>query len=147
MALSIDGTGNGTIGNLSVTTATGNIVSSGDSGTITASMLDGGQSGSAPALAVRAYVNFNGTGTVAIRESVNISSITDNGVGSYTTNYTTAMPNADYTVGFGCRQASSGSDAYGRLSDVMSTSQTKFFIKDLAGTAVDSFTVTATVCV
>jgi hypothetical protein len=44
----------------------------------------------------RAWVNFNGTGTVAIRESVNVSSITDNGTGDYTVNFTTAMPDANY---------------------------------------------------
>ena len=44
----------------------------------------------------RAWVNFNGTGTVAIRASGNVSSITDNGTGDYTVNFTTAMPDADY---------------------------------------------------
>jgi hypothetical protein len=44
----------------------------------------------------RAWVNFNGTGTVAIRASGNVSSITDNGTGDYTVNFTTAMPDANY---------------------------------------------------
>ena len=55
-------------------------------------------SGSAPIYACRAWVNFNGTGTVAIRASGNVSSITDNGTGDYTVNFTTAMPDADYAV-------------------------------------------------
>lgn len=55
-------------------------------------------SGSAPIYACRAWVNFNGTGTVAIRASGNVSSITDNGTGDYTVNFTTAMPDANYTV-------------------------------------------------
>ncbi len=46
----------------------------------------------------RAWVNFNGTGTVAIRASGNVSSITDNGTGDYTVNFTTAMPDANYSV-------------------------------------------------
>jgi hypothetical protein len=46
----------------------------------------------------KAWVNFNGTGTVAIRSSFNVSSITDNGTGDYTVNFTTAMPNANYAV-------------------------------------------------
>jgi hypothetical protein len=46
----------------------------------------------------RAWVNFNGTGTVAIRASFNVSSITDNGTGSYTINFTTAMPDTNYAV-------------------------------------------------
>lgn len=67
--------------------------------------------GSAPIYACRAWVNFNGTGTVAIRASGNVSSITDNGVGSHTVNFTTAMPDANYSVvvstnGVGASQAS-----------------------------------------
>ena len=55
-------------------------------------------SGTAPIYPCRAWVNFNGTGTVAIRASGNVSSITDNGVGDYTVNLTTAMPDANYSV-------------------------------------------------
>lgn len=44
----------------------------------------------------RAWVNFNGTGTVAIRASFNVSSITDNGTGDYTVNFTSAMPDVNY---------------------------------------------------
>jgi hypothetical protein len=44
----------------------------------------------------RAWVNFNGTGTVAIRASFNVSSITDRGTGLYTLNFTTALPDANY---------------------------------------------------
>jgi len=47
--------------------------------------------------ACKAWVNFNGTGTVAIRESYNVSSITDNGVGLYTVNFTTAMADVNYS--------------------------------------------------
>ena len=44
----------------------------------------------------KAWVNFNGTGTVAIRDSYNVGSITDNGTGTYTVNFSTAMTNANY---------------------------------------------------
>ena len=54
--------------------------------------------GTAPAYLCRAWVNFNGTGTVAIRASGNVSSITDNGTGNYTVNMTTAMPDTNYVV-------------------------------------------------
>jgi hypothetical protein len=64
-------------------------------------------SGSAPIYSCRAWVNFNGTGSVAIRASGNVSSITDNGTGDYTVNFTTAMPDANYAVVTG---ASSNSD-------------------------------------
>lgn len=45
----------------------------------------------------KAWVNFNGTGTVAIRRAFNVSSITDNGTGNYTVNFATAMSDADYS--------------------------------------------------
>jgi hypothetical protein len=69
-------------------------------GTLTISTLsDGTNSTSAtnPILgSAKAWVNFNGTGTVAIRASYNVSSITDNGTGDYTVNFTNAMPNANF---------------------------------------------------
>lgn len=46
----------------------------------------------------RAWVNFNGTGTVAIRASFNVSSITDNGTGDYTVNFTNAMADTSYAA-------------------------------------------------
>jgi hypothetical protein len=52
----------------------------------------------ATAFGCRAWVNFNGTGTVAIRASGNVTSITDNNVGDYTVNFTTAMPDANYAA-------------------------------------------------
>ena len=58
----------------------------------------------ATAYGCRAWVNFNGTGTVAIRASGNVSSITDNGTGDYTVNFTTAMPDVNYSLTCGgCR--------------------------------------------
>lgn len=71
-----------------------------DGTTINASSIMGAlnASGTAPIYACRAWVNFNGTGTVAIRASGNVSSITDNGTGNYTVNFTTTMPDANYTV-------------------------------------------------
>ena len=56
-------------------------------------------SGTAPIYPCRAWVNFNGTGTVAIRASGNVTSITDNAVGNYTVNFTTALVDANYSVG------------------------------------------------
>ena len=45
---------------------------------------------------VKAWVNFDGTGTVAIRASLNVSSITDNGTGNYNVNFATALADANY---------------------------------------------------
>ena len=56
----------------------------------------------------KAWVNFNGTGTVAIRASGNVSSITDNGTGDYTVNFTTAMTDADYS----CAISMAGAQGY-----------------------------------
>ena len=67
-------------------------------------------SGTAPIYPCRAWVNFNGTGTVAIRASGNVSSITDNGVGDYTVNFTTAMPDANYSAFAGGPNGSNGSN-------------------------------------
>lgn len=64
-------------------------------------------SGSAPLYMARAWVNFNGTGTVAIRASGNVSSITDNGTGDYTVNFTTAMSDTNYCVQLSCRNITS----------------------------------------
>jgi len=55
-------------------------------------------SGTAPIYPCRAWVNFNGTGTVAIRASGNVSSITDVGTGNYTVNFTTAMPDTNFAA-------------------------------------------------
>lgn len=58
--------------------------------------------GTAPIYACRAWVNFNGIGTVAIRASGNVSSITDNGIGNYIVNFTTAMVDANFFVVSNC---------------------------------------------
>lgn len=65
-------------------------------------------SGSAPVYGCRAWVNFNGTGTPAIRASGNVTSITDNGTGDYTINFTTALPDADYSCVGNQSSSSSG---------------------------------------
>ena len=59
-------------------------------------------SGNAPSYSARAWVNFNGTGTVKINGSGNVSSITDNGTGDYTVNFSTAMPNTNYAATHAC---------------------------------------------
>jgi hypothetical protein len=63
----------------------------------------------------RAWVNFNGTSTPAIRASGNVTSITDNGAGLYTVNMTTAMPDVDYTI-----NVSTGGSSFTNLSSINS---------------------------
>jgi len=73
------------------------VIIDGTSGITLGSSLVSVPSGSAPSYTCRAWVNFNGTGTVAIRSSGNVSSITDNGAGDFTVNFTTAMPDENYS--------------------------------------------------
>lgn len=85
--LSIDASGNLTVpNNLSVT------------GTAPIPDALSTASGSAPSYSARAWVSFNGTGTVAIRGSANVSSITDNGTGNYDVNFTTSMADTNYAT-------------------------------------------------
>jgi hypothetical protein len=80
-------------------------------------------SGDAGIFAARAWVNFNGTGTPAIRASGNVTSITDNGTGDYTVNFTTAMPDADYAVaGVSALDSTAGRGLRGVWGIVYSTS-------------------------
>jgi hypothetical protein len=69
-------------------------------------------SGTAPLYACRAWVNFNGTGTVAIISSGNVSSITDNGAGNYTVNFTTSISDTNYVVSGTCLGGSTGGSNY-----------------------------------
>ena len=114
MALILDGTTGVPVGTVTgtlpvanggsgVTTSTGsgaNVL--GTSPTLTTPTFDSASlatiSGTAPLYMCRAWVNFNGTGTVAIRASGNVSSITDGGVGTYTVNFTTSMVDANYVM-------------------------------------------------
>jgi len=80
-------------------------------------------SGTAPLFAARAWVNFNGTGTVAIRASGNVSSITDNGTGDYTLNFTTAMPDVDYAW-TGSATAAGGTNVFSGTNSTPPTAPT-----------------------
>lgn len=60
--------------------------------------FNSGYGSAAVAYGCRAWVNFNGTSTVAIRASGNVTSITDNGTGDYTVNFTNAMPDINYST-------------------------------------------------
>ena len=80
--------------------------------------MNSGYGSNAITYGCRAWVNFKGSGTVEIRESGNVSSITDNGVGDYTVNFTTAMPDANYAA-IAC------DSSYGNNTNVMCSSLTK----------------------
>ena len=73
-----------------------------------------------PSYACRAWVNFDGTGAVAIRASGNVSSITDNGVGDYTVNFATAMPDANYAINCTSQRASDHGAAFSSIASAAS---------------------------
>ena len=114
---------------------------------ITAAKLDGAQSGSAPIYAARAWVNFNGTSTVAIRASGNVTSITDRGTGEYTINFTSAMSDANYsTVGIGGSSTTiNGVTFEAPVRTAQTTSAVQITIVTHAGALIDVDYVTAAV--
>jgi hypothetical protein len=135
----------GQIGATAVTNATTAAACSGNSATATALTT---ASGSAPSYSARAWVNFNGTGTVAIRASGNVSSITDNGVGDYTVNFTTALSDTNYAVVFGARNQGTGAVSGVVVNEHFDTAPTttayRISVKQ-AGTFVDDAAVSVAV--
>jgi hypothetical protein len=86
----------------------------------------------------RAWVNFNGTGTVAIRGSGNVSSITDSGTGIYRVNFLTSMPDTNYmTTAIGSEGGGSGDKFYGYQA---TTSYAQFVVYAGTGALVDNGT-------
>ena len=90
-------------------------------------------SGSAPSYSARAWVNFQGTGTVTIRASGNVSSITDLGVGYYTVNFIVAMSDINYCVVGSCNynNAAGMTDFATAIQSV--TNATNVICHDIAG--------------
>ena len=93
---------------------------------------------------VRAWVNFNGTGTVAIRASYNVASITDNGTGNYNVNFTTAMPDANYAV-TGMSRNSAGGDGAVRGTSQITTAFDIVVLNQAGNALLDSSTVCAAI--
>jgi len=155
--------GRNSAGNVVLNAAGGqNIIQSVGTTTITQAtgaglfQFNSGYGSVATAYGCRAWVNFNGTGTVAIRASGNVSSITDLGAGLYQINYTTAMPDVNYAVsigGTGSRDAAGGNDAYNIRSPstnyVGAASVTTGFVqishKDAGGGLFDADVVTVSI--
>ena len=87
----------------------------------------------------RAWVNFNGTGTVAIRGSGNVSSVTDNGVSDYTVNFTVAMPDVNFAASliYSNNQDMAGYGFVGQGSFRTTSSYRFTCLFDGGGTAID----------
>lgn len=83
-------------------------------------LFNSGYGSAAIGYGCRAWVNFNGTGTIAIRASGNVTSITDNGTGDYTVNFTTALSDANYSTVASCGRnlSNGGSGTDGMLVEV-----------------------------
>jgi hypothetical protein len=67
---------------------------------VTAAKLDGAQSGSAPVYGARAWVNFDGSGTISIEASGNVASLTDHGIGDFSINFATNLEDVHYAAAF-----------------------------------------------
>ena len=95
--------------------------------------------------AAKAWVNFNGTGTLAIRESANVASITDNGTGNYTLNFTAAMPDANYSLtGVSTWDTSNTSGSlFGTSTDSLLTTSAQVYVYQTNSlfVSIDSHTV------
>jgi len=150
--------GNSTNGGTAISTDTSgtlNIVTGSGSGT-TAITVDGSQNvavngnmsfnsgygSAAVAYGCRAWVNFNGSGTVAIRSSGNVTSITDNGAGDYTLNITTALPDANYAV-VACGE--NNRIALTNVSRTNTTTAAHILVITVSNVLADSSVVTASV--
>ena len=99
LSVRIGSSGNNLVFNTGGTTERMRIDSSGNL------LFNSGYGSAATAYGCRAWANFNGTGTVAINASGNVTSITDNGVGDYTVNFTNAMPDINYSFNGATRWA------------------------------------------
>jgi hypothetical protein len=93
----------------------------------------------ATAYGCRAWVNFNGTGTVAIREDGNVSSITDVTTGNYIINFSTAMPDANYAINITVKYTGSALFlATNQYDTNPATSSCKFAVWTSSGSAIDT---------
>jgi len=104
--------------------------------------FNSGYGSSAVAYGCRAWVNFNGTGTPAILASGNVSSITDNGTGDYTVNFTTTMPDANYAVEVSSLASASNAPRHAQYN-TQATGSVVVYCIDTAGGVADptSFSV------
>jgi hypothetical protein len=100
-------------------------------------LFNSGYGSVAVAYGCRAWVNFNGTGTVAIRASGNVSSITDNGTGNYTVNFTTAMSDANYAVNI-TSDSAANNNGYNRTATTNTASAAVIQHYESGGTATDT---------
>jgi hypothetical protein len=102
------------------------------------STIDGGST-LYPEFKCRAWVNWNGTGVVAIRGSGNVTSVTDNAVGDYTINLTTALPDANYSSTLGSGNNGAATTAFMQIHQTVAPTASALRVQALnvAGSLVD----------
>jgi hypothetical protein len=98
----------------------------------------------AAAYGCRAWVSFNGNGTVAIRGSGNVSSITDNGTGDYTVNLTTAMPDTNYSC-VATTEPGGGSGNKGPYQGSSTTNGVRIYVYNATGSFTDAVPINVAV--
>ena len=116
-----------TSGNLAVS---GNVTCASDLSVDNDLKIDSGFGSTTTVYGVRAWIKFDGEGTVAINGSGNISALTDNGTGDYTVTFSTAMPDTNYAVvGMGSANGGNGAigvNTSGHVPVLYSTTQCRF---------------------
>jgi hypothetical protein len=109
-------------------------------------LFNSGYGSVATAFGCRAWVKFNGTGTPAINGSGNVTSITDNGTGDYTINFTTALADTNYSVVLGNNYNGTGAFAViNPNTAIYSTTQVKIQVVDRNGSAQDTSIINAAI--
>jgi hypothetical protein len=93
----------------------------------------------------RSWVNFDGTGTVAIRASGNVSSITDNGTGDYTVNFSTALPDANFAVSGWARVSGNAGTLTGANDSALNTSFVRVGVQNGSDVFADGIFVTVAI--
>lgn len=142
----IIGNGTGALSSVAPSTS-GNVLTSNGSAWISTSSVPAAlstASGSAPSYSARTWINFNGTGSITIRASGNVSYLTDNGTGDYTLNFTTALPDTNYAVTTGINSASASNparavtiDSDGTTATLMTTTQLRLQAGSTGGSPYD----------
>lgn len=123
---------------LTLPDAAGALINADGSGNL---QFNSGYGSDATAYGIRAWVNFNGTGTVAIRSSGNVSSITDQSTGQYVVNLATAMPDTNYSTTIGANYNVGGTTNWVRSFTTSSFVVASYRVDTLSYADTDTMTV------
>lgn len=83
--------------------------------------------------AAKAWVNFNGTGTLSVREDGNVSSVTDDGTGDYTINFSTAFTDSNYALAGWAKDSNNSGDysmVSGNASDTLTSTSCEIIVRE-----------------